>query len=168
MKRLLILLTAVLLLGVLPAAGLATTAESPVPSSEELLSTYTADQLTQLWNELGAALRANGTYPFTELAKGDVGYEVTALQARLKELGYYKKEVVDNFGNGTYNAMREFEKANGLKVNGVASAADQKVLYGSTAVAYSGKSTASASGGTVSNEASDQADATSGATEKKP
>ena len=171
MKRLLILLTAVLLLGILPAAGLAETASNAVPSSAELQSTYTAEQLTQLWVELGALLRANGTYPFTELEKGDVGVEVTALQTRLKELGYYTKEVVDNFGNGTYNAMREFEKANGLKVNGVASAEDQKVLYSSAAVAYSADSASNDdddddddSGSYVSSSP----DATSGATAAKP
>ena len=37
-----------------------------------------------------------------------------------QELGYYQKKVVDNFGSGTYNALRAFEKANSLTVDGVA------------------------------------------------
>ena len=66
-------------------------------------------------------LLINGSYPFSELEKGDTGYEVTALQTQLAALGYYQKEIVDNFGNGTYNAMRSFETEYSLDVNGVAS-----------------------------------------------
>jgi peptidoglycan hydrolase-like protein with peptidoglycan-binding domain len=124
-----------------PAGGAANTAASA----------YTPEELLTQWYQLGDLLRANGYYPFVTLGKGDVGYEVTALQTRLAQLGYYQKEIVENYGNGTYNAMRAFEKANGLTADGEASAEDQKLLYGSAAVAYAGVS-----------------DATSGATASKP
>ena len=52
------------------------------------------------WIEAGDLLRANGAYPFAKLQKGDVGYEVTMLQTRLKALQYYQKEIVSNFGSG--------------------------------------------------------------------
>ena len=97
--------------------------------------------------------------------KGDSGNDVVALQTRLAELGYYTKAVVDNFGNGTNSAMRAFEKANGLKADGIASASDQKLLFSDQAVANPGGSGGGSSGGgrnTGGNAGG--SDATSGAT----
>lgn len=123
---------------------------------------YTPQELLDYWVQAGDQLRADGTYPFTELQKGDVGYEVTVLQTRLKALNYYQKEIVDNFGNGTYSAMRDFEAANGLPVNGVASAADQQVLFGDTADAQPSRT--DTGGGVTSGGNGGKNDATSGAT----
>ena len=145
-------------MGTLPAAALAESV--PDSAADSAYAGFTPDELYRQWQDIGALLRANGLYPFTALEKGDVGYEVTALQTRLAELGYYTKAVVDNYGTGTYNAMREFEKANGLKVNGKASAADQKVLFGSAAVAYTKSGTKTSR----TNSSSDTNDATSSAT----
>ncbi len=100
--------------------------------------TYSPEQWLQLWYQIGDMLRAEGNYPFVELRKGDSGSEVRALQTRLAELGYYTKRVVDEFGAGTYTAMRQFERANGLSVNGIASVRDQKLLYSHLALASDG------------------------------
>ena len=116
----------------------AETVDPTVAPTAAAFSGETPEALLQQWYQIGALLRANGTYPFTELEKGDEGYEVTALQTRLSELGYYQKEIVDHFGGGTFSALKAFEKNNGLKVNGIASVADQKVLFGSDAVADTG------------------------------
>ncbi len=49
--------------------------------------------------------------------KGD---DVADLQRALKQLGYYSKEVDGQFGTGTRTAVRAFQRANGLSVDGVA------------------------------------------------
>lgn len=162
MKRIIaIFFAALLLFSAVPAMG--TGAASAAQTDEALLSAYTPDELLQQWLQIGNLLRAYGLYPYVELEKGDTGYEVTALQTRLAELGYYKKEVVDNFGNGTYNAMRAFEKDNGLSVNGIASVADQQLLFGGTVAAAAPQSTSTT---TISRSA--PPDAVSGATENEP
>ena len=99
---------------------------------------YTPEELLQLWYQAGAMLRENGLYPYVELRKGDRGYEVLALQERLKALDYYDKEIVPVFGGGTEGALRRFERVNKLRVNGWASAEDQVLLFKSTALASSG------------------------------
>ena len=130
MKRIAILiLSALLLFSALPGTGTAASITYNVPDSDALSANYTPQELSQLWTQIKTMLLINGSYPFSELEKGDTGYEVTALQTQLAALGYYQKEIVDNFGNGTYNAMRSFETEYSLDVNGVASAADQQLLY---------------------------------------
>lgn len=163
MKRIIALIvSALLLLYAVPALGGDVSATEPPQTDASQYASYTPEELLQQWYDIGALLRANGLYPFVDLEKGDAGFEVTALQTRLAELGYYTKAIVDNYGTGTYNAMREFEKANSLKVNGKASAADQKVLYSSAAVAYAKKSASS------SRTNDNSSDATSGATSDAP
>ena len=154
------LMIAMLMLTVPVFAETVTPTDTPTDAPTVAADTQaTPDALLQQWYDIGAQLRANGNYPFTELSKGDKGFEVKALQTRLAELGYYEKAVVEKFGGGTYSALRAFEKANDLKVNGIASVEDQKVLYSSTAVEYTGKKVASSS-----NKQNNEADATSGAT----
>ncbi len=48
--------------------------------------------------------------------------EVRALQKRLKELGYYSGSIDGDFGKGTEDAVKAFQKANGLKADGKAGA----------------------------------------------
>jgi len=157
MKRLLSFLVSLLMLLALAVPALAETADTAAAS--------TPDEALQQWYALGALLHEYGNYPYVELSKGDSGYEVTALQTRLAELGYYQKEIVDNFGSGTYSAMRAFEKANGLTVDGKASVTDQQLLFSSNAAVYTQQSTTSSgSSGTTHNGNSGGSDATSGAT----
>ena len=49
--------------------------------------------------------------------KGD---EVADLQRALKQLGYYTKTIDGAYGSGTKSAVRAFQKAQGLSVDGVA------------------------------------------------
>lgn len=158
MKRIVGFLIALLLLcGTFTAVSETVSPANSSALASSPLSAYTPDELLQQWYQIGAMLRENGNYPYVELRKGDTGYEVRALQTRLAELGYYQKEVADNFGKGTYSAMRLFEKANQLTVDGAASVSDQQTLFSSNAIAYSEKKTNS-SNGTV--------DTVSGATSK--
>ena len=165
MKRIVGILAAVVMLFfALPALGeAASPTTAPTTTEAPVASTGTSpDELLAQWNQLGDQLRALGNYPFVELKKGDTGNEVRALQTRLAELGYYKKEVVDNFGKGTLNAVKLFEKVNKLKVNGVASVKDQQLLYSDKAAPYEG---GSSSGPSASKKQTNStADATSGAT----
>jgi peptidoglycan hydrolase-like protein with peptidoglycan-binding domain len=107
---------------------------SPVPP----VVPATPEEMLANWYMLGALLRANGSYPFVVLQRGDKGYEVVALQERLAQLNFYAKGVSPVFGNGTYLAMRRFEAVNHLKVNGIASAEDQILLFGPDALPETG------------------------------
>jgi peptidoglycan hydrolase-like protein with peptidoglycan-binding domain len=142
MKRILTLLLLTLMVA-LPFPVLAES--TPAASSIADTATATPEALLQQWTQLGDQLRLNGNYPFTSLEKGDLGYEVRALQTRLQELGYYQKEIVDQYGSGTYNAMRQFEKANKLKTDGAASVEDQQALFSADAVAAGAKKTSTTS-----------------------
>ena len=142
-------------------------AESITPNTdttETVSATATPEELLQQWYQLGDQLRKAGNYPLTELSKGDTGYEVTMLQTQLAQLGYYQKKVVDNFGSGTYNALRAFEKANKLTVDGVASVEDQILLFSGNALPQTSAISLSTSTGKTSG--GKNSDATSGATSK--
>lgn len=94
-------------------------------STEEMTPT----QMLNVWYQLSDILRANGTYPFTQLRPGSRGYEVGCLQTRMQSLGYYHKAIDSVYGSGTEAGMRAFERAHGLPVNGIASETDQQLLY---------------------------------------
>ena len=58
---------------------------------------------------------------------GDV--RVYALQLALSKLGYYSDTLDGNFGDNTVNAVKRFQKANGLTADGAAGVLTQPVLY---------------------------------------
>ena len=84
------------------------------------------------------------------LSKSSKGDAVKQLQQRLKELGYYSSSCDGNFGNVTVNALKAFEKKNGLTVDGIADEATLKKLNSSSAI--------SSKGTTVSSKDEDDAD----------
>lgn len=51
--------------------------------------------------------------------RGSKGPEVSRIQGRLKELGYYRGLVDGDFGGGTESAIKAFQEAEGLTVDGV-------------------------------------------------
>lgn len=53
---------------------------------------------------------------------GSRGSEVTNIQTRLKNWGYYQGAVDGIYGYQTANAIRNFQRKNGLKVDGIAGA----------------------------------------------
>lgn len=53
------------------------------------------------------------------LRVGSKGSQVTSLQQRLKELGYFKGNTTKYFGPITKNAVINFQRANGLKTDGI-------------------------------------------------
>ncbi|MHC1786117.1 MAG: peptidoglycan-binding protein [Christensenellales bacterium] len=76
--------------------------------------------------------------PGGELWRGVEGTEVALAQSRLKELGYFSGLVDGKFGGDTYDAVRGFQAANALTVNGKVDAATRSKLYSAGAVAKAG------------------------------
>lgn len=64
--------------------------------------------------------------------KGSTGSEVTKIQERLAELGFYTGEITGYFGNETEAAYKDFQSAAGLVVDGIAGS-DREILYSDSA-----------------------------------
>ena len=59
---------------------------------------------------------------------GSRGSEVTQIQTKLKIWGYYKGNVDGIYGTQTLNAVKYFQRKNGLKVDGIAGPATLKAM----------------------------------------
>jgi len=70
------------------------------------------------------------------LKTGAQGDEVTRLQTRLKELGFYSGEVDGQYGQGTAAAVTLFQNQHGLTADGIAGTETLTRLYSDTAEAY--------------------------------
>lgn len=90
--------------------------------------------------------------PTRTLRKGSTGSDVKSVQTRLKELGYYTGSIDGKYGSGTMAAVKAFQKANGLSVDGLAGSATYAKLYSGSAVSAGGSS--SSSSGSSSNSSS--------------
>ncbi|WEG14979.1 spore cortex-lytic enzyme [Pullulanibacillus sp. KACC 23026] len=62
------------------------------------------------------------------IRKGATGDDVVELQARLQWIGYYKEKIDGKFGWGTYWALRNFQSAYGLPIDGLAGPKTKQVL----------------------------------------
>lgn len=68
------------------------------------------------------------------LKKGSKGEEVVRLQKRLMELGFYNKKIVENYGAGTVEAVKRFQRAmlnlgHKIGIDGMAGSVTQGFLY---------------------------------------
>ena len=70
---------------------------------------------------------------YTELSKGSKGDEVKALQTRLFDLGFYSIAIDGDYGNGTINAIKDFEAFNGMEQTGIATPEFQAFLFSENA-----------------------------------
>lgn len=70
------------------------------------------------------------------LKLGTAGDEVTRLQTRLKELGYYSGEVDGQYGQATVTAIKLFQDQAGLIADGLAGSDTLSALYGDKADYY--------------------------------
>ncbi|MBE9186087.1 peptidoglycan-binding protein [Microcoleus sp. LEGE 07076] len=68
---------------------------------------------------------------YTELRYGDTGADVSDLQRRLRQLGYFSAHPTGNFSQVTLNAVRYFQRINRLRVTGVADRQTLALLFGS-------------------------------------
>ena len=69
------------------------------------------------------------------MRSGTKGVEVSKLQNRLMELGYYVCRADGVYDSDEIAAVKEFQRKNGLTVDGVAGLATQQALYAASAVA---------------------------------
>ena len=67
--------------------------------------------------------------PLEKMQKGSKGEDVYWLQMKLKELGYYAGTVTGGYYSGTYDAVKAYQKANGLSVTGEANVRTLEHLY---------------------------------------
>lgn len=72
---------------------------------------------------------------YRDLSNGDDGDDVTRLQERLKELGYFTRSATGKYRSITANAIKRFQKQNGLESTGTADIETQRVLFGENALA---------------------------------
>ena len=72
-----------------------------------------------------------------KLGPGDTGVQVRALQARLKDLGYYTSTIDGEYGYGTRQAVIAFQRNNGLTQDGIAGESTLKKMVSSSAVSAS-------------------------------
>ncbi|MBQ8653369.1 MAG: peptidoglycan-binding protein, partial [Clostridia bacterium] len=84
-----------------------------------------------------SAVPAQASYDYVTLEKGDRGEAVISLQQVLKNLGYLS-EKTGLYDNATVEAVKSFQRYNGLSVDGKAGAETQAKLYSDSAVAYPG------------------------------
>ena len=64
---------------------------------------------------------------------GSTGSDVSDLQSRLLELGYYEGAIDGRYASGTQAAVQEFQSRNGLTADGVAGRQTQDLLYSGSA-----------------------------------
>ena len=76
-----------------------------------------------------------------DLGQGCAGTEVTDLQHRLYDLGYYTKETDGIYGNDTIAAVMNVQKDLGLLPTGICSAALKDVIFSDGAPVVTGKTT---------------------------
>ncbi len=93
------------------------------------------------------------------LKEGSSGVQVTALQQKLKDLGYYTGDITGSYGRLTKEAVRLYQKAKGLDADGVAGAKTLALLNATPSTGTSGPN--GTTGGT-----SDESDKISSATLK--
>ena len=80
-----------------------------------------------------AAATASASWP--TLRRDDTGDNVAQLQEALIKLGYLTGKADGNYGSATVEAVKAFQKANGLTEDGTAGEETQKKLYGGSAKA---------------------------------
>lgn len=98
-----------------------------------------------------AALLAGAAAQAASVAWGSSGSNVTSIQKKLKQWGYYSGAVDGVYGQSTYNAVVAFQKKNGLKADGVVGTATAAAM-GVTLSSTSSGSSVNASVGYTSNE----------------
>lgn len=128
------------------AFGKATSAAlSAFQAKNKLPSTGVADQATQelmfsdkAKNHKGALVKTVVATPapakLRNLRSGDSGEDVTALQTKLSELGFFTGTADGRYGKITEDAVRAFQKANQLNVDGRAGVKTQTKLFSGKAI----------------------------------
>ncbi|WP_261129781.1 L,D-transpeptidase family protein [Bacillus sp. Marseille-Q3570] len=103
---------------------------SKVPVNTPVIITTSGKSFTALASANGFNVESIAVVPVSTsiLKKGSRGAEVKNLQQRLTELGYSTKGIDGIFGKNTDTAVRKFQKAKKLKVDGIVGPATKKAL----------------------------------------
>lgn len=96
---------------------------------------------------------------YETLRSGSNSEGVRQMQLKLKELGYYSGNVTGNFGNVTWEAVKAFQKASGLKADGVAGQKTLEKLYNTASPETGATDVPSLDAGTSSDTAVDTSNA---------
>lgn len=128
MKKMFVRILCVLLICTLLCAS----ALSEVISPD--LSGMSIEELLSMQEKIDALLEEKGYRAYFDIERGAKGEDVLAIQNRLSELGYYSGNQTGKYDSETQKAFKWFEKANGLKNDGLASREDQIVLFSDAAV----------------------------------
>ncbi len=99
------------------------------------LSGFTVEDLLSLRELVQAELVHKGYNPYFDLERGDSGEQVSNIQEKLFELGYYSGRISGKLDSETQKALKQFEKDNGLKNDGLPSRDDQLVLFQAKVIA---------------------------------
>ena len=67
---------------------------------------------------------------YSTLRLGSTGSAVKRLVTALKEKGYYNGNIISSYTSAVETAVKNFQKANGLTVDGIAGASTQHTLFG--------------------------------------
>lgn len=103
----------------------AETAETALPD----LSGLGIAELLELREQVERALLAQGYNPYFDIERGARSEQVSRIQERLTELGFYNGRITGQFDSTTMKAFKQFEKAHNLNNDGLASREDQAVLF---------------------------------------
>ncbi|MDD3336699.1 MAG: peptidoglycan-binding protein [Eubacteriales bacterium] len=95
-----------------------------------------------------------GTVYTRTLRKGYTGADVTAVQTRLKELGYYTSTIDGVYGTGSIAAVKLFQQTNGLSADGLAGSRTFSTLFSSSALAAGSSSSSGSTSGSTSDSGS--------------
>ena len=114
-------------------------------TQDGVASTATLNAITSALKNAGVDV-GPGTVA-TTLREGDKGTAVTELQTMLKSLKYYYGEITGSFGSLTKRAVRKFQDANNLTVDGIAGTSTINLLRSKTGT--SGSTSGSSTGSTV-------------------
>ena len=115
----------VLLCVLLAVPAFAETAATAMPD----LSGMNIVQLLELREQVERALVAQGYNPYFDIERGARSEQVSRIQERLTELGFYTSRITGQFDSATMKAFKQFEKAHNLNNDGLASREDQAVLF---------------------------------------
>ena len=112
------------------ALGNMAVCESNLPDISQL----SIEELLLLQDNIDIALKEKGYKVYFDIERGTKGENVSEIQERLSELGYYTGKITGKYDSETQKAFKLFEKSNGLQNDGLASREDQSILFDSNAV----------------------------------
>lgn len=98
-------------------------------------SNKTPDNMNSTANS-SASNKKNNKKKKTAWQLGDSGSQVTKIQKRLKELGFYNGDITGYFGTDTQKAYKAFQTAAGVVVDGICGKTDRDILYSNNAPVY--------------------------------